>query len=350
MKRSRLVLLLCIFTAFVLWLLYTLSNEYSSYFRFPLEVETNLEGRTNLSMAENTLFLKGKARGFYIIRSSLRKRPAPVRLFVDQSLMREYPGVEDEFYVLSDDVHNLVNEALGADLLLENIFSDTIRLNYTRVLFKKVPVVFISDISYRPQYMSFNPPRIIPDSVLVYASASLLPLIDHVKTRKINLMELDQTVDGLARLEVPQGTRLSHKEISYELTVERYVELMFQVHVETRNVPFRKELLLLPDVAIRPWGIFPVTESLDSHLAVVRVEVAVQNRRACHAGPRVRVELVAPDGTTAAVAEKRIVLAPGEEQTCFLRLAVEHPRAWSVDDPQLYQVKTILLEDGALID
>ncbi len=248
MKRSRLVLLLCIFTAFVLWLLYTLSNEYSSYFRFPLEVETNLEGRTNLSMAENTLFLKGKARGFYIIRSSLRKRPAPVRLFVDHSLLREYPGVEDEFYVLSDDVHNLVNEALGTDLLLENIFSDTIRLNYTRVLFKKVPVVFISDISYRPQYMSFNPPRIIPDSVLVYASESLLPLIDHVKTRKINLMDLDQTVDGLARLEVPQGTRLSHKEISYELTVERYVELMLQVSVETRNVPFRKELLLLPDV------------------------------------------------------------------------------------------------------
>lgn len=248
MKRSRLVLLLCIFTAFVLWLLYTLSNEYSSYFRFPLEVETNLEGRTNLSMAENTLFLNGKARGFYIIRSSLRKRPAPVRLFVDQSLLREYPGVEDEFYVLSDDVHNLVNEALGTDLLLENIFSDTIRLNYTRVLFKKVPVVFISDISYRPQYMSFNPPRIIPDSVLVYASESLLPLIDHVKTRKINLMDLDQTVDGLARLEVPQGTRLSHKEISYELTVERYVELMLQVSVETRNVPFRKELLLLPDV------------------------------------------------------------------------------------------------------
>ena len=201
-----------------------------------------------MSMAENTLFLKGKARGFYIIRSSLRKRPAPVRLFVDQSLLREYPGVEDEFYVLSDDVHNLVNEALGTDLLLENIFSDTIRLNYTRVLFKKVPVVFISDISYRPQYMSFNPPRIIPDSVLVYASESLLPLIDHVKTRKINLMDLDQTVDGLARLEVPQGTRLSHKEISYELTVERYVELMLQVSVETRNVPFRKELLLLPDV------------------------------------------------------------------------------------------------------
>ena len=110
------------------------------------------------------------------------------------------------------------------------------------------------------------------------------------------------------------------------------------------------DLLLLPDVAVRPWGIFPVTESLDSHLAVVRVEVAVQNRRACHAGPGVRVELVAPDGTIAAAAEKRIELAPDEEQTCFLRLAVEHPRVWSVDDPQLYQVKAILLEDGGVID
>ena len=68
MKRSRWVLILCIAAAFFLWVLYTLSNEYTAYFRFPLEVETNLDGRANISQADNTLFLRGKAKGFFIIR------------------------------------------------------------------------------------------------------------------------------------------------------------------------------------------------------------------------------------------------------------------------------------------
>ncbi len=59
--------------SFFLWVVYTLSNEYTAYFRFPLEVETNLEGHTNISRPDNTLFIRGTARGFYIIRHTWRK-------------------------------------------------------------------------------------------------------------------------------------------------------------------------------------------------------------------------------------------------------------------------------------
>jgi hypothetical protein len=60
-------------------------------------------------------------------------------------------------------------------------------------------------------------------------------------------MELDQTVDGHGRLEVPQGTRLSHKEISYELTVKDTWNSC-SGSVENKERTFRKDLLLLPDV------------------------------------------------------------------------------------------------------
>ena len=164
MKRSRLVLILCVITAFFLWVVYTLSNEYTAYFRFPLQVETNLDGRSDVSQADNTLFVRGTARGFYIIRNTWRKRVPPVRIFADQTMMRTYPDSEDAFFLLADNVHNLVNDALGTDLQLETILTDTIRLEYRREHFKKVPVRFVS-VTFSPQYMSFDPVRLYPDSV-----------------------------------------------------------------------------------------------------------------------------------------------------------------------------------------
>ncbi len=248
MKRPRLVLILCILTAFFLWVVYTLSNEYTAYFRFPLEVETNLEGRTNVSRPENTLFVRGTARGFYIIRNTWRKKIPPVRFFADRKLVHEIPGSEDEFYLLSDNIDNLVNDALGTNLELETILSDTIRLTYPREHYRKVPVRFVSDVSYRPQYMSFEPVRLTPDSVLVYAQEPYLEIIEEVKTRKITQGNLSQTVEGIARLEIPENTRLSHTQVEYRIPVRRYVELSFEVPVTTRNVPYRRELFILPDL------------------------------------------------------------------------------------------------------
>ena len=110
------------------------------------------------------------------------------------------------------------------------------------------------------------------------------------------------------------------------------------------------DLLLLPEVAIQPWGIFPVTESLEPDLAVVRVEVTVRNAGMRPASPAVRAELTNPEGSIAAAGEKRILLAPGENQTCFLRLTVKSPRPWSPDDPQLYSAKVTLLDGDIPID
>lgn len=248
MKRSRLVLILCVITAFFLWVVYTLSNEYTAYFRFPLQVETNLDGRSDVSQADNTLFVRGTARGFYIIRNTWRKRVPSVRIFADQTMMRTYPDSEDAFFLLADNVHNLVNDALGTDLQLETILTDTIRLEYRREHFKKVPVRFVSDITFSPQYMSFDPVRLYPDSVLVYAGESYLAVIEEVRTRKVSLNGLDRTVEGLARLDIPPNARLSQTEITYEIMVKRYVEMSFRVPVITRNVPYRRELFILPDM------------------------------------------------------------------------------------------------------
>ena len=51
------------------------------------------------------------------------------------------------------------------------------------------------------------------------------------------------------RLEPLSGVRLSHEECVYSLEVTRYVEIRSEVRIETRNVPSRVDLAVLPSTA-----------------------------------------------------------------------------------------------------
>lgn len=249
MKRSHWALLLCIFIAFILWAFYALSNEYSSYFRYELDVETNLEGRTRIATANNSLYLRGKTRGFTIIRDQWSKEIQRLHIVVEPEQVRPLESsLENErFYVLSDDIHNLVTEALGSTVALESLFTDTLFLNYPLELHRKVPVEFVGSLEYTPQYMTFSPVRLVPDSVTIYGELVHLLSVQNIPTKKISLEGLYRTVDGLAKLELPDGVRVSEKEVRYEVSVERYVEITYLLPIEAVNVPRRQELILLPD-------------------------------------------------------------------------------------------------------
>lgn len=268
------MLLLCIGIAFILWAFYTLSNEYSAYFRYELDVETNLEGHSHIATADNSLYLRGKTRGFFIIRDQWRKQVPRLHIVVDPQFVHpaeDSPECE-RFFIFSDDIHNLVNEALGAGMSLESIITERLTLTYTLELYKKVPVEFLGALEYAPQYMSFSQVRLNPDSVLIYGTADQLNAVQSIPTHKISLTGLYQTVDGLARLDVPEGIRVFEKEVRYDLEVERYVELTYDLPVEAVNVPRRQELLLLPDkvsVQMRvPFRLAPSLKADDFSLAV----------------------------------------------------------------------------------
>lgn len=261
MKQKRLVLLLCICGAFIIWLLYTLSNEYSAYFRYSLDVETNLEGRASHAEANNSLLIQGRGRGFYIIRNSWRRHNQNVRVFVEPQWVHEYADRPDAFYVLAENLHNVVNDALGMNLVVEQVLTDTLKLHFPKEYFKKVPVLFLTDLQYAPQYMSFSHITLTPDSVLVYGLEQQVSLIESVSTKKVILENVYRTSEGIARLDVPEGTRLSDKEVTYEVPVERYVEMTLEVPVVAQNVPVRMELFLLPDKVALTFRV-PFSQSL----------------------------------------------------------------------------------------
>jgi len=88
------------------------------------------------------------------------------------------------------------------------------------------------------------------------------------------------------------------------------------------------------------------TPDVDDERAIVAVSSVVENETRHTRTVRVRWEATAPDGTVVATGDSPVSVLPGERATARQRLSVPAPRRWGIDDPQLYGLRTTLVEEG----
>ena len=104
------------------------------------------------------------------------------------------------------------------------------------------------------------------------------------------------------------------------------------------------DLLTAPKAHLAPWSIFAYTERIDINAAYIAVEVTLENHTDTARTEQVRISL-AREGKAEAAAGGLVVHVPAlGTQTGKLRMVVENPALWDIDDPNLYTVKAELLD------
>lgn len=180
--KEWLLLLLSLLLAFIIWLLHSLSLEYSVFFEYNVQLTSSLEGRSRSSVSEDVLIVRGRSEGYYILRQRIGRRKtvrvtAPATVFVQKK--------DDVFSVGCESIKSNVVEALGGNVNLEFIVTDSLDFVFPRITSKKVPVALRSSISFRGQYMPLGRIELRPDSVDIYGDARLLETVDSVMTETI---------------------------------------------------------------------------------------------------------------------------------------------------------------------
>ena len=137
----------------------------------------------------------------------------------------------------------------GNDVRLESFIAPSYTFKFPQENHKRVPVIPVSSLTFRPQYMQSAPLRVSPDSVIVYGEPAYLEAIDRIQTRRLTLTNLSASKTGTIRLETPKGVRLSDSQVDYALDVSRYVEIRKTVSVQARNVPSGRDLSVYPSTA-----------------------------------------------------------------------------------------------------
>lgn len=238
--------LLCVLFAASIWLVLNLSQTYVAIVSVPVVAVSNIEGRAAVSSSEATASAQVSATGFrHVVLGRAHKRARQVE-FASADFRH---GSGDRFSIANSALYRYASQIFGDGVTVESFISDDLEFSFPEESYKKVPVRPVLSVSFLPQYMALRPLTLQPDTVLVYGEPSRLENVESVSTKPLDLDDLRSSVHGKLRLETPSGVRLSHDECVYSMEVTRYVELRAEVKIETRNVPARVNLAVLPSTA-----------------------------------------------------------------------------------------------------
>jgi beta-galactosidase len=110
-------------------------------------------------------------------------------------------------------------------------------------------------------------------------------------------------------------------------------------------------LVAVEPLHIGQWGIYFTTPEVTRAEAKAVVRTTVQNETAEAAGgAMLRTILLDPDGREVGRAESPLSVGAAGETTVEQSLRVDNPRLWGLDTPQLYSLRSIVLDGGQQSD
>ena len=103
-------------------------------------------------------------------------------------------------------------------------------------------------------------------------------------------------------------------------------------------------------VSVAHWGTYITTPNASRSSATVQVKTELVNRLADASTLTVRSSIVDANGQTVAHVDTKGQLPGSGNQTLAIRLTLQHPRLWDIDDPYLYSLVTELISNGEVVD
>lgn len=242
-RKEWLLLLLSLLLAFIVWLIHSLSLQYSVFLEYRVTLSTSIEGRSRTATSEDILIIRGRSEGYYILRQRIgRLKNLTVTVLPANVTYKD----GDIFTVDCETIKSNIVEALGGNVDLEFIVSESLDFNLPEVTSKRVPVVPKASIVFDGQYMPVGDIELRPDSVDIYGDARLLGTIDSVFTETIARSGVDGPIQGLCGIVPIRRVEYSEGNIYYSMNVVRYIEESMNVPVTATGVPENKELIVLP--------------------------------------------------------------------------------------------------------
>ena len=246
MRDLRLFLVSLLIACFV-WVMHTFALTYSATMPCTVQVTTSLQGYASGATARETVLLRGKASGFYLLRMrGTGRKPVLLSIEEDPRHFKPVPEYEDTFLLPVTELRDRLAEQLGDHFEIDFIDAEQLTFTFTPQSFVRVPVVATLEMDFRPQYMQVGDVVLTPDSVSVYGAVKELERITQVQTQPIAFSKVDKPIQGYVELEPQPGLRFDTERVRFEVDVDRYVESTMTLPVQVKGAPAKRTLVVLP--------------------------------------------------------------------------------------------------------
>ncbi len=241
-ERAKTVMqyLVFLFISFIFWLVLTLNNSYQRDYSIPVKITSIPDSTTMINDVPATIKITMKDRGTAMLKYMFGNLPTLSLNF------KAYDRGDGIFRVNAMDLRSEVRNLFGSSATITSILPDSIRLQYTNLPGKKVPVRFDLDVQPNLQYVINGAVRSNVDSVLVYSDRQTLAEISEVYTYHVEEHELTDTLRREVAITPLNGVKIVPRSITLTIPVEQLINKRQMVPVVTIHTPANVNVLTFP--------------------------------------------------------------------------------------------------------
>ena len=238
-SRNRLhFFLFFVFISFSFWISTKLSNSYTIEQIFNIEW-INIPESIVISENNKKLNTTITASGVEIIL---------YRLF-NNNLKIDLIQANFELDYLSLNLENqkfLIQQQLYSNTLLNQFTPSLVKIKFSRLSEKKIPVIPKTRINLRAGYLTDSNVISKPDCIIVRGPKILLDSIYYAETIAYNQEDVYKSISKKINLSPIEGANFSKDFVDIELSVSRYSEKEFNIPIELINQPEGVKVKLFP--------------------------------------------------------------------------------------------------------
>ncbi len=245
-NRSKIVFMVCVFIAFILWFLNALSKDYTTQIVYPVKYTELPKNKFLSNTPPQKLNLRVNGHGFTLVRYKLRLAFSSVNLNLAEIIDEHHLGSPSTMSISSAILQNYAMEQVPNELTIMDVRPSQITLIFDSLATKKVVVAPKSEIQFRPRYGFSREIEMIPSEIQITGPRATLAIIDTIFTHPKQFKNINTSFERDILLDLPPRIAATEKRAIMKVSVDEYTENGFSVPIRVEGVPENTRIRLFP--------------------------------------------------------------------------------------------------------
>ncbi|NQY08948.1 MAG: YbbR-like domain-containing protein [Flavobacteriales bacterium] len=216
-----------------------MSESYSTTVSFPVRYKNLDKDLVLMNELPNHLSLNIKSRGFNLMSYRYLTNIEPIIIDISDLKERRLGKFSYRYMTTSGIKTSIANQIKGKVEVMD-VSPDTLHFEFDRKRKKTVPVRLVRNFEFEPQYQVYGDILIVPNTVEIFGSRSMLDTIAEIRTQLVSLTGLNSNVIDKTKLDMSAyngRVKSKVKKINLDIKVEKYTEGLAEAEIKVANLP-----------------------------------------------------------------------------------------------------------------
>lgn len=247
LNRRAITFLFCLLISVFIWLLMSLSKEYSISVSFPVKYINLPTDKLIANHLPEDIDIEIRSSGFNLLMYKIKQHRETVLIDINDA---KATTTKNNYYINCNERLDKITGQFSSAIKVDRVNPDTVFINYNKKMTKQVFVKANLLIDFEEQYQQTDSILIEPNIIDVSGTAEDLAKISFVETVPMNLKNVNKNLSlklDLLKSPVSKQIEFSQTTVQVKVNITKFTEGMLELPILVENLPPGLNLKTFPD-------------------------------------------------------------------------------------------------------